>query len=584
MKQLPFLINSSEELECALAEVRSVAASMGEPCVLVSVLLDRGDEYKFIELSGQVRAVFPAAQIFGSVSSGEIINGKILHQGIVVGFSLFASSRATVYGYAFADDGGVAAGGELLAKLNADPEVRAVKILGAGLNLNPNPFLEVLSSSREDIVFFGGLADDGTLGAQSMVFAQGEIIRQGVVVVVFSGADLHVEVCSSLGWRPLGRSLTVTSMDGMFCVKELDDRPIVESFERYLGITTDDDIVAETTTFPFYVERDGMALAREPIAWRDDGGVVLAADLYEGEQVRLAYGDPNAIIENAVQMQQRLAEFRPEAIYIVSCMARWVFLAQDTEAELTVSRSFASSTGFYAYGEFMRAPNGHISVSNMTMVTVGMREGGPQFDRPVAFVQPQLQKRRSSIIARLVKLVQTTTQELEDSHEELARLVRIDRLTGVLNRGATERRLEEALARAQRYDEPLSVLMMDIDDFKHINDNYGHAIGDLALRELARLLTENTRIATDAPGRWGGDEFFIVFSHTELDIAADIASRILTKVRELKFLPDGTGMTTSIGVVAARPDDTPDTLYTRADRALYRAKLENGKNNVTVGE
>ena len=185
-------------------------------------------------------------------------------------------------------------------------------------------------------------------------------------------------------------------------------------------------------------------------------------------------------------------------------------------------------------------------------------------------------------MARLVHFIETTTQELEDSNRQLAHLARIDRLTGLFNRGETELTLKNMLEQAHKYHEPLSVLMMDVDDFKTINDSYGHAVGDETLKTIASVIKKNTRRGTDVPGRWGGDEFFIIFAGIVSDKARDIAERIGRSIENKSILPDGSKVTVSIGVVTAASDDTPDSLFRRADAALYDAKLIRGKNNVVV--
>ena len=173
-----------------------------------------------------------------------------------------------------------------------------------------------------------------------------------------------------------------------------------------------------------------MVLARHPRRCREDGGIVFGADIRQGEEVRLAYGDPGDIIENALVSQGKLATFQPEAIFVVSCVARWMLLGSDTEQELSITRDLAPSSGFYAYGEFMRIQNGEIMVSNMTLMTIGMREGLKTGENPPLVVtSPKLKKHRS-IMAHLVHFIETTTQELEASNTKLKRLAPLD---GVLS-------------------------------------------------------------------------------------------------------------------------------------------------------
>ncbi len=582
MKQIPYAINTIKELQDCVEQVREESRRLSMSGVLVSVFMDTAKKAMLDDIQKSILAVFPEAQLIGSVSSGEIMNGHLMDQGVVVNFTLFKESVVRVFAYDFRDKNSNTAGRELLSVLQADKEAVAVELISAGFHLDINPFFKQLSAARRKIRFFGGLADDGSLGKNGMVFTQNAQLRNGVVAAVFSGSNLHVQATSSFGWKPLGRTMTVTRMDGDFCLQELDGRPPLEVFERYLGIRNTEHFLLEALTFPFYFERHGTILARHPRRCREDGSMMFGADLRVGEKLRMAYGDPGDIIDNAMALQEKMASFKPEAIFVVSCVARWMLLGSDTEKELAISKHLAPSAGFYAYGEFMRDVNGDIMVSNMTLVTVGMREG-MQMGRQSNIIppKPKLNKHRS-LMARLVHFIERTTQELEESNRKLAHLAQIDRLTGLFNRGETELTLKKMLEQANQFNESLSVLMMDVDDFKTINDSYGHAVGDETLKFIASVLHKNTRRGTDVPGRWGGDEFFVIFSGIASDKAREIAERIARLIESKSVLPDGSKVTVSIGVVTAASDDTPDTLFKRADAALYDAKLIRGKNNVVV--
>lgn len=582
MKQIPYAINTIKELQICVEQVREESRSLHISSVLVSVFMDPSKLGMLEDIQHNIRAYFPEAQIIGSVSSGELVNGQLMEQGVVVNFTLFEKSTVRVVAYDFHEKKSNTAGRELLSILQADKEAAAVEVISAGFHLDINPFFKQLSASRRKIVFFGGLADDGSLGKNGLVFTHTAQLRHGVVAVIFSGASLHVQSSSSFGWKPLGRTMTVTKMEGDFCLQELDGRPPLEIFDRYLGIKNTDSFLMEALTFPFYFERQGTILARHPRRCRDDGSMMFGADFRVGERVRLAYGDPGDIIDNAMALQEKMASFKPEAIFVVSCVARWMLLGSDTEKELAISKHLAPSAGFYAYGEFMRNDSGEIMVSNMTLVTIGMREGIRQGRQSHTVPpRPKLNKHRT-LMARLVHFIEMTTQELEDSNRKLAHLAQIDRLTGLFNRGETEANLRTLLQQAQEIHTPLSVLMMDVDDFKVINDSYGHAIGDDTLKTIAKILRQNTRQGSDVPGRWGGDEFFVVLPGSGNERAREIAERIGRQINQKALLPDGAIVTTSIGVVTAASDDTPDTLFKRADGALYEAKMIKGKNNVVV--
>ncbi len=165
------------------------------------------------------------------------------------------------------------------------------------------------------------------------------------------------------------------------------------------------------------------------------------------------------------------------------------------------------------------------------------------------------------------------------SAEQFERLAYHDFLTGIANRRQIEVLAQIALASAQRRRESFSVLMLDIDRFKSINDTYGHYVGDEILRELAARLKGELR-ESDIFGRWGGEEFIVItpVSATKEGRALGERLRASLKARPLAKHHE---VTVSCGVASYRPGDTLGTLVSRADAALYRAK-EGGRDRVTV--
>jgi diguanylate cyclase (GGDEF)-like protein/PAS domain S-box-containing protein len=157
----------------------------------------------------------------------------------------------------------------------------------------------------------------------------------------------------------------------------------------------------------------------------------------------------------------------------------------------------------------------------------------------------------------------------------LKRLALYDRLTGIYNRYALEEFLKKEVAKAYRYKTPLSLLFIDVDNFKQINDAYGHQAGDRVLKQLARLFKNNIRKA-DILGRWGGEEFLLIMrSETS---PATVAEK-LRKIVEGSLFDGKIKITVSVGITAYREGDSMDTILRRVDTALYKAKSE-GKNRV----
>ena len=184
---------------------------------------------------------------------------------------------------------------------------------------------------------------------------------------------------------------------------------------------------------------------------------------------------------------------------------------------------------------------------------------------------------------RLVRFISVTSDELEAVNARLKVKAGTDHLTSLLNRSELERVLKQNLDYMHESGQPDSSLSgwTNPDNFKGINDKYGHDVGDQALQIAAETLRRHTR-KTDSPGRWGGDEFFVVLRDSTAKEAAALGERIRQAVASADVLPDHKHITTSIGVTEARPGDTFQTLFKRADEALYLAKQEHGKNNVSM--
>jgi len=160
----------------------------------------------------------------------------------------------------------------------------------------------------------------------------------------------------------------------------------------------------------------------------------------------------------------------------------------------------------------------------------------------------------------------------------------IDPLTGLFNRRAFERKIAEEFERAKRYTHPISVLLLDIDNFKNINDTYGHHGGDTALVKISETLTERTR-RSDFPARYGGEEFVLILPETDQANALQVASKIHEEIRSRSF---GTctspfALTVSIGLSSTSTKHYSDwrQMLDDADRAMYVAK-NSGKDRVEI--
>jgi diguanylate cyclase (GGDEF)-like protein len=188
-------------------------------------------------------------------------------------------------------------------------------------------------------------------------------------------------------------------------------------------------------------------------------------------------------------------------------------------------------------------------------------------------------------LEELLERKETLERELRTANERLERLASTDELTGVANRRAIDEALRRDLARADRDATPISVILIDVDHFKSVNDTWGHATGDAVLSALGKLLKQMLR-AGDVPGRWGGEEFLCILPSTDSAGASVVAERLRTTL-PLNTVAGPRGpvqVTASFGVATVRGPgcrNASEGIMRRADTALYSAK-EQGRDRIVV--
>jgi diguanylate cyclase (GGDEF)-like protein len=294
--------------------------------------------------------------------------------------------------------------------------------------------------------------------------------------------------------------------------------------------------------------------------------------------------------EMAEQLQMRLDELAAERERLRDATARFGDVLGATHDVDQLRRAIVETAV-----EATRAEGGVFVGEAGDLVTVGDPEKGS--DR----IQVLLQAGRISFGSLILfgdgfdhddeltagSLARQSVVALENArlHRMVERQARVDGLTGLANRRHCEDQLATELARVERFGGPLAVVFADLDNFKEVNDRYGHPTGDVVLREFAQTLEAGIR-DVDLAGRWGGEEFVLLLPGTDLPGAARVAERIrAARADRVVLSPDGEPIrvTASFGIAAFPEAQTAEALLAAADSALYEAK-RSGKNRVAAAE
>ena len=579
MKQFSYCVDKEHGLSACLAEFQQNCPKQFS-AVLVFVFTADPRANVIWDMMEEIHSKVPDALIAGSTSSGEMMSGDLRLHTTILNFMVFEKTRVNIHTYDFTKIHPDDAGSVLLGQCRPRKDLVSVGLLGTLKTCNVRPMFTMLAQLPPKVTVFGGGADTYQPDGVTYVFTNGALLKRGVLAICFESSALEVKITSHLGWKPLGRQMEITDMFGDNIITELDHQPAISVYEKYLDIRKNDDFVHDTMEFPVLLERNGHLLARLPNACTNDGALIFSADFQIGEKIWLAYGDPNEILRLSRETQKSICDFVPEGVVVFSCVSRRAFLRNDMQADLDFFHQMdVPSAGIYTYGEISRIGR-RVEVLNVTMVSVSFREGPADGSMKLRedYTPPALRD-SLSFVQRMARFIEATTKELEEANVKLERIAAQDRLTELFNRGEMEKILRNEMDSPLVKLRPLSVVMLDLDNFKQINDTYGHQVGDKVLKFAADSLRKNIRQG-DSAGRWGGEEFLLLLPGADLESAAGVAERIRSMLAETPVLPGGKCVTASFGVAEYHPGEIYGNFYRRLDSMLYEAK--NGGRNCVI--
>ncbi|MCM1399257.1 MAG: diguanylate cyclase [Clostridium sp.] len=587
MKQFQICYKDDEEFFEKLKEIKEWCTSHSAYATVFRIYSEDMELERIQHVCDCLDEEMPDALYLGCTTNANIMDGVLTDTKIILTCTIFEyeSTQAKIMQFPFSEET-VVQDVEMLKKCcDENPWIQAVEMHATIMNMSMMEFCNEMSSLREDIQVFGGGAFNPDMDDETAaVFSKGNgFLEHGIIFLMLGGTDFHTYSTFISGWKPLKRKFRVTKADREL-LYELDGKPALDVYRKFLNINRNDRFFSNTLEFPLFLEHGDVDILRCPLAVNDDDSLVMSSDVQEDAVVRLAYGDPETILASIREDGQKVVDFCPEVIQTFSCAARRAFWGDENISnETAIFNSVAPTTGFYTHGEFLRI-KGDMLNFNVTLVLVGMREGdAPETGKRVNIAKAQIDNDNNEkipIIRRFVSFIEASTAELEEINMKLALSSVTDGLTRLYNRAEIERKIRGALDKRSNgeTDNDISLIMLDIDNFKKVNDIYGHKEGDHVIQALSDVLRNTTTgIHSCSMGRWGGEEFMILLTDCNADDAAVLAEKIRLNFAAVAYETAGS-QTVSIGVTQAK-NETADTLYSRVDKALYMAKAA-GKNQV----
>ncbi|MDD3023837.1 MAG: diguanylate cyclase, partial [Syntrophomonadaceae bacterium] len=580
-----------ESLEEFVKNKQEILLDSNCRAVLVQIFSGVCEKKYLLNISKQIRELIPNAQVIGTTTSGEIMNGLVSGLRTVLAFSVFHHSDIKVVFTEKKSRDDIELGRAIAARLNSE-KARVLILFATGLNLNASQLLKGIQSVNAALPVAGGNAGDNRTNTGRFVCCNENASDCGVAGVVLESDQLTVTCHSHLGWQPIGKEMTVTRAEGSR-VYTIDNIPAYQIYLQYLGINTKSNIF-KVVEFPLIICRHDINIARAPFLRYDDDSIGFFGDIAEGEKVRLSFGHVEMILEKIDSLVQNIKQAAVESIFVYSCASRRGFLQESAQIETLPLQNIAPTAGFFTSGEFFHT-DGSNKLLNTTMTTLVLSESiaGRKVQLPesnegisrntareVVASKDNVADRSIEILKALTCLVDTVTSELNERtaelqiiNEQIQYAGSHDVLTGLYNRSYFSREM------TRWQGELVGIIMCDVDGLKLINDSFGHSKGDELLQAAADIL-KSVFGPDDVVARIGGDEFSILLPKASRSYTEDSCSKIRLAVDKYNHANPSVPLSMSIGF-SYHDDGSADisTMLKEADNKMYWEKLYHRQNS-----
>ena len=367
------------------------------------------------KIKNEIISILPHAIIIGSTTDGEILDSNVTTNEMLISCSTFDKSTLKSANTSKGDLNDYEMGIDLANKL-VSQKTKLLILFADGLYTNGEEFLKGINFVAPDIMIAGGLAGDGSSFTGTSVFTQDSLSQNGAVGVAVDSDYLRVNNSHHFGWQKIGPVMRIEKSDKNRVYK-IDEKTPYEIYKYYLGENAADKLPAIGIEFPLIINRDGVDIARAVLGKNDDGSLVFAGNIAQGDTVQLGFGNVQEILKNTSK-DELIIKSNTESIFIYSCMARRRFLQDDISIELEIFAKYKIPvSGFFTNGEFFKTDE-KCELLNQTMTVVALSEKEfTSYDiqsLDLKCERPNLDSYQTDTITALSHLVDITSKELEN--------------------------------------------------------------------------------------------------------------------------------------------------------------------------
>lgn len=392
----------------------------GGKLIVFSVPADAAEDIE--RRNALLSASMPDAKIVGMTTEERRDDGAAeMPAEEIYSFLFMDRAKADVFFYDCGKMSVQDAGRQFLREIRSMEDAACVLVFSAGLECEIEPFImAAIGDGVSDVPIFGAQSG-GKRPSLCGSFFDGRTAERGVAAVVFSGPDLKIRYHYDMGWKAVGKEMTVTGTDGGTRVTGVDYMPPTEVYRKYLGVEPDEYFTENVREFPFITFRGEREVVRTPTACGEDGSLDFIAKLQEGDKVRLSYGSPKRLMESTRLYADSMHRFDPQALFLVACENRLRFLKEQAISDVAAYRSFMPQSAWIRGRTAIMLDRKGGGVVNSAIVSVGLREGAQNHgdaERPTAIPPAPPAKGVIPLERRLAMFLEKTTKDLEDMATE----------------------------------------------------------------------------------------------------------------------------------------------------------------------